>query len=83
MVLIVNHLKLQNCYYIVKSLRDWSGLKAKFEANRLMKALRMTETKGIMPEKANAQSHTHLQSHHPRLYQKLQKSMSCQRTHFN
>ena len=39
---------------ISKSFYEWSEEKAKFEPNRIIKALRWMETKGIVPEKANA-----------------------------
>ena len=37
-----------------KRFYEWSEEKAKFEPNRIIKALRWMETKGIVPEKANA-----------------------------
>jgi len=39
---------------ISKRFYEWSEAKAKFEPNRIIKALRWMETKGIVPEKANA-----------------------------
>ncbi len=39
---------------ISKRFYEWSEEKAKFEKNRIITALRWMETKGIVPEKANA-----------------------------
>lgn len=39
---------------ISKRFYEWSEEKAKFEKSRILKALRWMETKGIVPEKANA-----------------------------
>ena len=39
---------------ISKRFYEWSEQKAKFEPNRIIKALRWMKTKGIVPEKANA-----------------------------